>query len=137
MCSFAPIPQNEKTMKGGIWMKRRIWCVCALFLIISLLSGCFNRIPGENWQNPNLKDHYSFVNVMVGDTSIEEWHDNNVITRVAWQKLGLYSNHGAVYSNLSEAFDKYNAESLTEAKALMYELSSYAEEMNGEQPLYL
>jgi len=109
--------------------------ILSLFLAISMslsLSGCFNRIPGKLWKNPNLEDMLYFLDIKIGDTFIEEWHENNVITNVTWQKLklGEYANE---YPELSAAFDKYNEESLTEAKSLMYEFMSLAKEMSGDE----
>ena len=103
---------------------RKILCGFIVFCMVGTVSGCFKSSPEKNC---------SFVNVMVGDTNIEQWHENNVITRVAWQKLKLSEEHGRAYPDLSAAFDKYNEESLTEAKALMYEFAPLAEEMEGEE----
>lgn len=117
---------------------RKILCGFIVTCMLTGISGCFNRIPNKVWKNPNLEDMFLLVDVMVGDTDLEEWHENNVITRVAWQKLMLSEECSKMYPNLSDAFTEYNEESNSEAKALMYDLEPFAEEMDGEEynPVY-
>jgi len=112
---------------------KKLLSIFLIFCMMLALSGCFNRIPGKIWKNPNLEDIYLFVDVMLGDTLIEEVQENNVITRVSWQKLKLSEKDSKTYPELSKTFDKYNEESLTEAKALMYEFIPYAKEMSGDE----
>ena len=114
-------------------LRKKVICILASFCIIFSLTGCFNRIPDKVWENPNLEDICLFTNVMVGDADMEEWHENNVITSVKWQKLKLGESYDKKYPNLATAFDKYNEESLTDAKALMYEFESFVEEMEGDE----
>ncbi len=106
-------------------------CVLMIICTVFSMSGC--RIPGEVWHNPNLEGVYPFVDVMTGERAIEEWHENNFITRVKWQELKLSEYHSAVYSKLSAAFDEYNKNSHTQAKALMYDFEAAANELSGDQ----
>lgn len=100
--------------------------------MIGTLSGCFDLFPENLIKNPGSEKGCSLVNVMIGNGDIEEWHENNVITSVKWKKLKLTEDDSKLYPALSKAFDKYNEESLTEAKALMYEFEPFAEEMEGD-----
>ena len=116
--------------------------------MITTFTGCLNSSTGnvkelaksENTNASVVKSEniHTFVDVMVGDTNLEEWHENNVITSVKWQKLRLSDEHSKAYPSLSAAFDKYNEESLNDAKALMYEFKPFADEMEGEEynPVY-
>ena len=113
---------------------KKILCVFIVICIVGTLSGCLNRTPGNIQEHPTAEENiFSFINVMIGDADIEDWHENNVITSIAWQKLKLMDDQTKEYPALSAAFDKYNEESLTEAKALMYEFTSLAEEMEGDE----
>lgn len=117
--------------------RKRIICILTTFCILISLTGCY-RIPGKIWKNPNLEGIYPFIDVMLGDAFIEDWHENNVITRACWHKLRLSEYHSAVYPELAQTFDKLNADSLTEAKAQMYEFTPIVKELSGDEynPLY-
>lgn len=117
--------------------KRIIFILITICMIITF-TGCSNSSPGNAKENPKSENNCTFVDVLIGDTNIEEWHDNNVITSVKWQKLKLSDEHSKTYPSLSAAFDRYNEESLTDAKALMYEITPLAKEMEGEEydPVY-
>ena len=122
--------------------KKMIFIFITICMIITF-TGCLNSSPGNvmeppKSENPKSENIHTFVDVMVGDTNLEEWHENNVITSVKWQKLKLSDEHSKAYPSLSAAFDKYNEESLTDAKALMYEFTPLAAEMEGEEynPVY-
>ena len=128
----------------------------AIICVASVLYGCSNKIPDEVQDsqgsetttsvseqtssvteevqnNSSAENTSSFVKVMLGDTNIEQAHENNVITSVKWQKLRLEDEHSSLYPELSNAFAKYNEDSMTEAKALMYEFTSIAKEMEGDE----
>ena len=122
--------------------KKMIFIFITICMIITF-TGCLNSSTGNvkelaKLENPKSENIHTFVDVMVGDNNLEEWHENNVITSVKWQKLKLSDEHSKSYPSLSAAFDKYNEESLTDAKALMYEFTPLAAEMQGEEynPVY-
>jgi len=112
---------------------KKILCVFLILCVMAFFAGCTTHIPNKLPDNSDAENAFSFVDVMVGDTNLEEWHENNVITRVTWQKLKLSDDCKASYPSLSDAFDKYNEESLTDAKALMYEFEPMAAEMEGDE----
>lgn len=118
---------------------KRSLCLFITLVLLVTLCGCFNRIPGKIWQNPNLEDMLIFADVMIGDELLEEAHDNHVITRVAWQKLKLSEDSRRDFPELAATFDRENAERDTAAKAEMYELQECVELEEGdvENPLYL
>lgn len=120
-----------------MWL-RRISSILIIFCIITSLSGCFNRIPGKIWKNPNLEDMLIFTEISLGDAFLEELHENNVITSVKWQKLRLSEDCVKEYPELSAAFNSYNEESENDAKSLMDEFSAIAKDMDGdeENPTY-
>ncbi|MBE7024426.1 MAG: DUF3298 domain-containing protein [Ruminococcaceae bacterium] len=111
---------------------RKIFSILMFVCMIATFSGCVSKSPEKVQENPKTETVSTFVDVMVGDTNIVEWHENNVITGVKWQKLGLSDEHSKAYPSLSAAFDKYNEESLTEAEALMYEFIPLADDMEGD-----
>ena len=117
--------------------KKMILIFITICMIITF-TGCLNSSPGNVKEPQKSENIHTFVDVMIGDTNLEEWHENNVITSVKWQKFRLSDEHSKAYPSLSAAFDKYNEESLTDAKALMYEFSPLAAEMEGEEynPVY-
>lgn len=102
------------------------------------LFGCVSKNFKRVLKEPDSENNCSLVNVMIGDAEIEDWHENNVITSVKWQKLKLSDEHSKAYPKLLAAFDKYNRENLTDAKALMYEFTPLAKEMMGDEynPVY-
>ena len=120
---------------------KKLLCVFLVICIVGAISGCFNKtqpqtqtqIPNPTSKKTNSEDVCIFTDVMIGDRSLEEWHENNVITRVTWQKLKLSESESKKYPDLSAQFDKHNEESLTQAKALMYEFSPLAKEMSGDK----
>jgi len=126
----------------------KMLCFFIIICMVMSFAGCQGKSPANEKENSkpentgtaveNPENITAFVDVSVGDTSIEQWHDNNVITRVKWQKLRLSEKHSKEYPSLSEAFDKYNEESLNDAKALMFEIAPLAKEMEGDEydPLY-
>ena len=117
---------------------RKIFSIFMIICLIATFSGCEGKSPEKVQENPKTENIHTFVDVMIGDTNLGEWHENNVITSVTWQKLRLSDEHSKAYPSLSAAFDKYNEESLTDAKALMYELTPLAAEMEGGEynPVY-
>ncbi|MBQ4110742.1 MAG: DUF3298 domain-containing protein [Clostridia bacterium] len=112
---------------------KKILCFFIILCITAGFTGCFNRIPGKIWKNPNLEGIYRFADVMIGKTGMEDWNENKVLTRVTWQKLRLSDYHSSVYPELAAAFYQYNEKSSTEAKALMYEFSSITQEMEWNE----
>ena len=76
---------------------------------------------------------------MLGDKNIEEWNENNVIASASWDKLKLSEDDEKKFPKLKKTFDKLNDEALNDAKALMYELSGAAKDLEGDKynPLYL
>jgi len=117
---------------------RKLFSVFMTICMIASFSGCVSKTPEKVQKNPKSENIHTFVDVMVGDTNLEEWHENNVITSVKWQKLRLSEKHSKAYPSLSAAFNKYNEESLTDAKALMYEFTPLAAELEGAEynPVY-
>ena len=117
---------------------RKIFSIFMIICMIASFSGCVSKGPGKVQEGPESENTITFVDVMVGDANLEEWHENNVITSVKWQKLMLSEEHSKEYPSLSAAFDKYNEESQTEAKALMYEFAPLAKEIEGDEynPVY-
>ncbi len=113
---------------------KKAMCLLVLLCMVLPLCGCQGQTPGA----PQEGKASDFVHVMRGGASLEAWHENNVISRVVWQKLKLSEAHAEAYPALSAAFDRYNEESLTEAKAQMYELDAVAEELAGDEfnPVY-
>lgn len=110
---------------------KKVLCGFIIVSMMGALTGCFNRIPGKIWKNPNIEDVCLFTDVIIGTDSLEEWNENNVITSVEWQKLKLTEEHSKKYPSLSKTFDNYNKERETEAKTLMNEFKPLAEEMEG------
>jgi len=111
--------------------------LCGL-IVVGMISGCSDPILQNESEKPEPEKAFALVDVMSGNAVLEDWHENNVITRVIWQKLKLSEACGEKYPALLDAFEKYNEESLTEAKAQMYELTPLAKEMEGEEynPVY-
>lgn len=108
-------------------------------VICMLLSLCSCKKSPNTTQTEESQDDISFISVMLGDKNIEEWNENNVIANVAWDKLKLSENDEKKFPKLKKTFDKLNDEALKDAKALMYELSGAAKDLEGDEynPLYL
>ncbi len=116
--------------------------VCILMtLLISIASGCGKNTPEPKKAEETITngESVSFVDLMLGDSYLEEWNDNNVILNVSWDKLKLSDSDAEKYPNLKKTFDKLNADALENATAYMNELWYAAEECSGDEynPLYL
>lgn len=113
--------------------------VCIGMVVCILLSLCSCKKAPNNIVNENPEEDISFISVMLGDKNIEEWNENNVIATVAWDKLKLSEDDEKKFPKLKKTFDKLNDEALNDAKALMYELSGAAKDLEGDEynPLYL
>ena len=118
-------------MKGGIFMANKT--VCIGMVICILLSLCACKESPNNTVNENTPDEVSFVSVMLGDKYIEEWNENNVICNVTWNKLKLSGEDEKKFPKLKKTFDKVNNEASKDAKALMYELSGAAKDLEGDK----
>lgn len=112
---------------------KKVFSLFIIFCLITSLSGCFNRIPGKVWKNPNLEDFCVLIDVMVGDGLLEDVHENNVITQVKWQKLRLTEKENLIYPELSLALNQYNADGLVSAQSLMDEFAISAKELEGDE----
>ena len=110
-------------------------------LLISIASGCGKNTPEPKKAEEIITngESVSFVDLMLGDSYLEEWNDNNVILNVSWDKLKLSDSDAEKYPNLKKTFDKLNADALENATAYMNELWYAAEECSGDEynPLYL
>ena len=113
--------------------------VCIGMVVCILLSLCSCKKAPNNIVNEIPEGEISFISVMLGDKNIEEWNENNVIATVAWDKLKLSEDDEKKFPELKKTFDKLNNEALKDAKALMYELSGAAKDLEGDKynPLYL
>jgi len=113
--------------------------VCTGMVVCILLSLCSCKKTPNNNVNETSKEDISFISVMLGDKNIEEWNENNVICNVAWDKLKLSKDDEKKFPELKKTFDKLNSEALKDAKALMYELTGAAGDLEGDEynPLYL
>lgn len=112
---------------------KKVLSLFIIFCFITSLSGCFNRIPGKIWKNPNLEDLCILIDVMVGDGLLEDVYENNVITQVKWQKLRLTEKESLIYPELSAALNQYNADGLVSAQSLMDEFAISAKELEGDE----
>lgn len=112
---------------------KKVFSLFITFCLITSISGCFNRIPGKVWKNPNLEDLCILIDVMVGDGLLEDVHENNVITQVKWQKLRLTEKENLIYPELSAALNQYNADGLVSAQSLMDEFAISAKELEGDE----
>ena len=118
-------------------MLRKILCAgLAICMLLSLFS-CKESPNTIVTEEP--KDDVSFISVMLGDKNIEKLNESNVIANVAWNKLKLSESDEKKFPELKKTFDKLNANALKDAKALMYELSDAAKDLEGDEynPLYL
>lgn len=117
---------------------KKLICVCLTVCMVGAFGGCTSNdgvspSGNQNSSNTDVKDELSFINMLTGDAGLEEYHDNNVITSVRWQKLRLSEEHIKAYPALSDAFEKHNKECLTGAKAQMYEFEPLIEDMEGDE----
>ena len=124
---------------------RQILCVFLSVCMMGIFSGCFNKTSDVINKTTDVisdagdTEHesvFEFVDVMIGNDCIYDWQDNNVVTCVTWQKLKLSDECSKLYPSLSSAFDKYNKKITTDAKAVMYELTQLAKEMEGGKEEY-
>lgn len=106
---------------------KQFFCMLMALCMLFQLSGC------KGGEAPVEETGARFIGLMLGDDSIEEWTESNTVARVCWQKLKLEDEYAEKYPNLTVAFDKYNEESLTEAKAIMFETLPAARENEGEE----
>ncbi len=130
-------------------MKKRIICICTVLCLLFMISGCAES-KKETEQQPtqgnaeeqqfdsDTKEESEFVGIAVGDSYLEEWYENYVVTRVLWQKLRLSDEDSQKYPKLSAALEKFNDDGAAEAEAIMTEFESAAAELSGdeENPVY-
>jgi len=107
--------------------------------ICILLSLCSCKKAPDTIVNEESGNIVSFISIMLGDKNIEEWNENNVIANVAWNTLKLSAEDEKKFPKLKKSFDNFNNDALKDAKALMYELSDAAKDLEGDEfnPLYL
>ncbi len=110
---------------------KKILCVTVSVCFLLALASC--KSPAEP------SNTVSRLSVMLGEKDIMEWCENNVIPYVSWNSLKLSDEDEAAFPNLKNTFDKLNADALTDAKAIMYELMDAAKDLAGDEynPLYL
>ena len=118
-------------------MMKKTICIGMVVYILLFLCSC-EKAP-NNIVNETPEEDISFISVMLGEKSIEEWNENNVICNVSWDKLKLSEDDEKKFPELKKIFDKLNNEALKDAKALMYELTGAAKDLEGDEynPLYL
>lgn len=105
------------------------------------MCGCSEDISDNVSQHNSINPHqkvkpeneFSFIELMIGDTFEEDVKDNNVITRVAWQKIRLSDAERSKFPALAASFDNINENYATEAKRLMEEFSVAATELSGDE----
>jgi len=118
-------------------MRKKSVCIGVVVCILLFLFSC-KKAP-SNIVNEIPKEEISFISVMLGEKNIEEWNENNVTKTVTWDKLKLSEDDEKKFPELKKTFDKLNNEALNDAKALMYELSGAAKDLEGDKynSLYL
>ncbi len=116
---------------------KKIWCIGMVVCILLSLCSCQKNSNGIVNETP--VEDIAFVSVMLGEKNITEWNENSVICNVGWDKLKLSKEDEKKFPELKKTFDKLNDEALKDAKALMYELSGAAKDLEGDEynPLYL
>lgn len=129
--------KNLFTRKEDVFMTKKTLCIGMVVCI--LLSLCSCRKAPNTIVNEIPQEEVSFISIMLGDKNIEEWNENNVIANVAWNKLKLSEDDEKMFPKLKKTFDELNDDALKDAKALMYELSGAAKDLEGDEfnPLYL
>ena len=117
-------------------MKKRGFAWVLVLILLFSVSACSN----EGNTTPGTKEETavpSFISLTVGDMLIEEWVEENITCRVSWDKLRLSDEEREKYPKLQDAFDEINEKTHTEAKALVYELSSAAKEPGTNNEGYI
>jgi len=114
---------------------KKLMCILLAFCLVAALCSCSDTLPGapeEEKQGKQNPGEFSFIDVSLGDMSIEEWLEEDTVCSVTWDKIKLSDEYVEKYPDLKKAFDKINEKTSTDAKAHMYELSSAAKELRGE-----
>lgn len=118
-------------------MNRKKACgFCMALCIIFSFAGCVDKKPKPMQENPKTEatePDVSFVQVMTGDMYLENWHENNVVTQATWQKLRLTAECQESYPTLWDAFDRYNEESESQAKAWMQDTESIIADIEADE----
>lgn len=114
--------------------------LCAILSVCILMSVCACENSPEKVEIPEERENtVTFLNMMIGDKCIEEWNENNVVSRVSWNTLRLSEEDERNFPKLKKAFDELNQDALTSAQATIYELQDSAEFFQGDEynPMYL
>ncbi len=109
--------------------------IAVLLAGILALSGCTVTTDTPIEPVTEAKESFPFLDLMVGESVLEEWHGEDGICRVSWDNLTLTEEDAKRFPKLQATFDTINATAASDGKDMLDEFNGMVGDFEYETNL--